>query len=47
MVALLLAILATMAAFARVDRRAALLLVSYLAWVSFAASRNYAFWTLN
>ncbi|MFB6112356.1 MAG: TspO/MBR family protein [Halobacteriaceae archaeon] len=40
-------ILATMAVFARVDRRAALLLVPYLAWVSFAAYLNYRFWLLN
>jgi len=42
-----LAIVATMWAFARVDRRAALLLVPYLAWVSFAGYLNYAFWALN
>lgn len=36
------AIAATIAAFDRVDRRAALLLVPYLAWVSFAAVLNYA-----
>jgi len=46
-VVLWLAILATMYAFDRVDRRAALLLVPYLAWVSFATYLNYAFWTLN
>lgn len=42
-----LAIVATMWAFATVDRRAAALLVPYLAWVSFATYLNYAFWTLN
>lgn len=42
-----LAILASMWAFDRVDRRAALLLVPYLAWVTFAGYLNYAFWTLN
>ena len=36
------AVAATIAAFDRVDRRAALLLVPYLAWVSFAAVLNYA-----
>ena len=41
------AIVATMAAFSRVDRRAAALLVSYLAWVTFATTLNYAIWTLN
>jgi len=40
-------ILATIWAFDRVDRRAALLLVPYLAWVSFAAYLNYRFWVLN
>ena len=45
--ALWLAILGTIRAFDRVDRRAALLLVPYLAWVTFAAYLNYAFWALN
>lgn len=40
-------IVATMWAFARVDRRAALLLVPYLLWVSFATYLNYQFWVLN
>jgi tryptophan-rich sensory protein len=40
-------IVATMWAFDRVDRRAALLLVPYLLWVSFAAFLNYRFWVLN
>jgi tryptophan-rich sensory protein len=34
-------------AFDRVDRRAALLLLPYLLWVSFAAVLNYRFWVLN
>ena len=38
---------ATAGAFARVDRRAALLLVPYLAWVAFAGVLNYRFWALN
>jgi tryptophan-rich sensory protein len=42
-----LLIVATMWAFGRVDRRAALLLVPYLLWVSFAAYLNYSFWVLN
>jgi tryptophan-rich sensory protein len=42
-----LLIVATMWAFDRVDRRAALLLVPYLLWVSFAAYLNYRFWLLN
>ena len=41
-VPLWLAICVTIAAFARVDRRAAVLLVPYLAWVSFAVLLNYA-----
>ena len=40
-------IVATIAAFSRIDRRAAGLLVPYLAWVSFATVLNYAIWTLN
>lgn len=40
-------ILATTIAFDRVDRRAALLCVPYLAWVSFAAVLNYELWRLN
>ncbi len=45
--ALWVLIVATMWAFARVDRRAALLLGPYLLWVSFAAYLNYRFWVLN
>jgi tryptophan-rich sensory protein len=45
--ALWVAILATMWAIDRVDRRAALLLVPYLLWVTFAAYLNYRFWVLN
>ena len=41
------AIVATMAAFSRVYRRAAALLVPYLTWVTFATALNYAIWTLN
>lgn len=37
----------TATAFWRIDRRAALLLVPYLAWVSFATYLNYGFWVLN
>ncbi|MFP4530232.1 MAG: TspO/MBR family protein [Halodesulfurarchaeum sp.] len=40
-------ILATIWAFDRVDRRAALLLVPYLLWVTFATVLNYRFWVLN
>lgn len=45
--ALWVLIVATIVAFDRVDRRAALLLVPYLAWVSFAAVLNYSLWRLN
>jgi tryptophan-rich sensory protein len=38
---------ATVVAFDRVDRRAAVLLVPYLAWVLFATYLNYEFWRLN
>jgi tryptophan-rich sensory protein len=40
-------IVATIWAFGRVDRRAALLLVPYLLWVSFATFLNYQIWVLN
>jgi tryptophan-rich sensory protein len=40
-------IVATTRAFGRVDRRAALLFVPYLLWVTFAAYLNYRFWVLN
>jgi tryptophan-rich sensory protein len=46
-VVLLAAILVNAALFYRVDRRAGLLLVPYLAWVAFATYLNYGFWTLN
>lgn len=42
--ALLIAVVGTIAAFDRVDRRAALLLVPYLAWIVFATALNYAIW---
>jgi len=45
--ALWVLIAATIAAFARISRTAAALLVPYLAWVSFATYLNYAFWTLK
>ncbi|WP_440990347.1 TspO/MBR family protein [Haloarchaeobius baliensis] len=40
-------VVGTIAAFDRVDRPAAALLVPYLAWVSFATVLNYAIWSLN
>ncbi|WP_410766265.1 TspO/MBR family protein [Haloferax sp. DFSO60] len=46
-VGLLGGILLTIWEFAQVDRRAALLLVPYLAWVAFATVLNYGFWSLN
>ncbi len=42
-----LAILATLAAFWRVHRGAAWLLVPYLAWVSFASVLNFTLWRMN
>lgn len=44
-VILWLAILATILAFSRTSRAAALLLVPYLAWVSFATYLNAAIWS--
>jgi tryptophan-rich sensory protein len=46
-VPLWVAIVATIAAFARVNRKAAVLLVPYLLWVTFAALLNYDIWKLN
>ena len=45
--ALLLLVPATMVAFDRLDRRAALLLAPYLAWVAFATALNYGIWAAN
>ncbi|WP_435099368.1 TspO/MBR family protein [Halorubrum sp. N11] len=47
LIALLPLVVATIVAFDRVDRRAALLLVPYLAWICFATALNYGIWTLN
>ncbi|MFA7662931.1 MAG: TspO/MBR family protein [Patescibacteria group bacterium] len=41
------AILATIAIFARISKSAAWLLVPYILWVSFAAYLNYGLWILN
>ncbi len=46
-VAMWIAILLTLLAFWKVDRRAGLLLVPYLAWVSFAGVLNASIWWLN
>lgn len=46
-VVLWLLIAATIGAFWRLDRMAAILLVPYLAWVTFATALNYALWRLN
>jgi tryptophan-rich sensory protein len=46
-VALWVAILATVVAFWRVSRAAASLMLPYLAWVAFAAALNHAIWRLN
>lgn len=42
-----LAILATILAFWKISKKAALLLLPYLAWVSFASLLNYFVWILN
>jgi tryptophan-rich sensory protein len=46
-VVLWVAIVATIAVFARESRAAAWLLVPYLAWVSFATYLNFEVWRLN
>jgi benzodiazapine receptor len=45
--ALLAAIVATAAAFWRVDRPAALMLIPYAAWAAFASALNFEIWRLN
>jgi translocator protein len=45
--ALIVAILATMVTFGRLDRTAALLLAPYLAWVAYATVLNGTIWHLN
>jgi benzodiazapine receptor len=42
-----LSIVATIALFYTVQERAALLLMPYLAWVTFAAALNFSIWQLN
>jgi len=44
---LFIAILATLLAFKRHSRVAAVLLIPYLAWVGFASILNYSIWRLN
>ncbi|QBB71007.1 tryptophan-rich sensory protein [Pseudolysobacter antarcticus] len=44
---LIIVLLTTVLAFARVDRIAAWLLLPYLAWVSFASMLNLSLWQLN
>jgi benzodiazapine receptor len=46
-VLLILLIVSTIVAFARIRRLAAWLLAPYLAWVCFAAALNFAVWQLN
>ena len=45
--ALCVAVVATIAAFWRLSRGAALLMVPYLAWVALATALNFAIWRLN
>ncbi len=44
---LLVAILATIWAFFRIDRIAGVMMAPYLAWCSFAFALNWAVWRLN
>jgi benzodiazapine receptor len=45
--ALLAALIATTAAFWRIDRPAGLMLLPYIAWVAFASALNFEIWRLN
>jgi len=47
LVILLSLVAVTIGAFARVDRRTALLLIPYFAWIGFATALNYGIWALN
>jgi len=47
LVALWVAILVTVVLFRRLERVAAMLLIPYLAWVSFAGALNFEIWRLN
>lgn len=47
LIALWLAILATIITFAKVSKTAAWLLLPYILWVSFAGYLNYSIWQLN
>jgi len=44
---IVLGIILTIRAFARLDKTAALLMIPYLLWVSFASFLNYTIYTLN
>ena len=44
---LIVAIVATIRAFRKLDRTAAFLLVPYLAWVAYAALLNGTIWRMN
>lgn len=46
-VCLWVSIAATIAAFSKISRNAALLMAPYLLWTSFATVLNYAIWRLN
>lgn len=46
-IALWMMIAATILAFHSIDKRASLLLVPYILWVSFAAFLNFSIWQLN
>ncbi len=46
-IALWIAILVTLLSFFRVSKAAGVLLVPYLAWVTFATALNFTFWRMN
>lgn len=46
-IAMLIAIIFTIVAFYKINRKAAFLMIPYLCWVSFASVLNFSIWFLN
>ncbi|KAG5678542.1 hypothetical protein PVAND_008209 [Polypedilum vanderplanki] len=47
MIVLAIAVVATTALFFKIDKVAGIILIPYIAWISFAATLNYSIWYLN